>query len=133
MTLSPSPQPDPSPVMKRHPDIARLVTSFYDRARADPLIGPVFAAIVTDWDGHLRALTAFWAAQLRGRGTYRGGPVAAHIAMAARIDPAMFDRWLTLWRDTACTVMEADDAKVLIEKATRIAQVLRRAAAEARA
>lgn len=133
MTLSLSPQPGPSPVMKRHPDIARLVTSFYDRARADPVIGPVFAAIVTDWDGHLRALTAFWAAQLRGRGTYRGQPVAAHIAMAARIDPAMFDRWLTLWCDAARTVMEADDAKVLIEKATRIAQVLRHAVAEARA
>jgi hemoglobin len=119
--------------MERHPDIARLVTTFYDRARADAWLGPVFDAFVADWDGHLRALTAFWAAQLRGRGTYRGQPVAAHIAMAARIDPAMFDRWLTLWQDTAREVMEPQDADALIEKATRIAQVLRRAVAEARA
>ena len=133
MTHFPSPQPGPSPVMERHPDIARLVTTFYDRARADPWLGPVFDAFVTDWDGHLRALTAFWAAQIRGRGTYRGQPVAAHIAMAARIDPAMFDRWLTLWQDTAQEVMEAGDAEVLIAKATRIAEVLRRAVAEARA
>lgn len=133
MTLSPSPQPGPSPVMERHPDIARLVTTFYDRARADPWLGPVFDAFVTDWDSHLRALTAFWVAQIRGRGTYRGQPVAAHIAMAARIDPAMFDSWLTLWRDTARDVMETGDAEVLIAKATRIAEVLRRAVAEAQA
>jgi hemoglobin len=118
--------------MERHPDIARLVTLFYARARADALIGPVFAAHVQDWDSHLRAITAFWAAQIRGRGTYRGQPVAAHIAMAQSIEPAMFDRWLTLWRQSAQEVMTPDDAAALIEKASRIAAVLDRAVAEAR-
>lgn len=136
MTASPLPQPDsqpgPSPVMERHPDIARLVTLFYDRARADALIGPVFAAVVQDWDAHLRAITAFWAAQLRGRGAYRGQPVAAHVAMARRIAPAMFDRWLALWRATAGEVMPPADAAALIDKATRIADVLSRAVEEAR-
>jgi hemoglobin len=126
-------QPGPSPVMQRHPDIARLVTLFYDRARADALIGPVFAAVVTDWDAHLRAITAFWAAQLRGRGTYRGQPVAAHVAMARRIDPAMFERWLALWQQTAQEVMPPQEAATLIAKATRIAAVLAQAVDQARA
>jgi hemoglobin len=117
--------------MQRHPDIARLVTLFYARARADALIGPVFEAVVRDWDGHYRALTAFWAAQLRGRGTYRGTPVAAHVAMAARITPMMFERWLTLWTRTAQEVMPSE-AATLVAKATRIADVLVRAVEEAR-
>jgi hemoglobin len=62
--------------MERHPDIARLIRLFYGRAREDALIGPVFGQAIHDWEAHLRALTAFWAAQLRGRGTYRGQPVA---------------------------------------------------------
>ena len=137
MTASPSPRPGPSPAMphplvQRHPDIARLVTLFYTNARADALIGPVFAAVVEDWDAHYRALTAFWAAQLRGRGTYRGTPVAAHRAMARHIDPAMFERWLALWRDAATQVMTPEDAAILIAKAHRIADVLARAVEEAR-
>lgn len=131
MNPAPSPQPGPSPVMKRHPDIARLVTTFYQRARADALIGPLFGAVVEDWDGHYRALTAFWAAQLRGRGTYRGTPVAAHVAMAARITPDMFERWLALWQDAAREVMP-QDAATLIARARRIADVLARAVEEAR-
>jgi hemoglobin len=122
----------PHPVVQRHPDIARLVALFYQRAQADPLIGPVFAAAVSDWDGHRRVLTGFWAAQLRGRGVYRGQPVAAHVALASRLDPAMFDRWLALWRQTAQEVMEPQDAAVLIAKATRIAGVLAQAVEAAR-
>lgn len=132
MTLSSPSQPGPSPVMHKHPDIARLVTLFYDRARSDALIGPVFEAMVEDWDTHLRALTAFWAAQLRGRGTYRGQPVAAHIAMAQRIAPDMFARWLDLWQQTAREVMIPPDAEALISKATRIAAVLESAVTQAR-
>jgi hemoglobin len=119
--------------MERHPDIARLIRLFYGRARKDALIGPVFEQAVHDWEAHLRALTAFWAAQLRGRGTYRGQPVAAHIALAQRIAPGMFERWLTLWRQTAREVMAPDDAALLIEKAERIAGVLSSAVADRRA
>lgn len=130
---SESAQPGPSPVMERHPDIARLIRLFYGRAREDALIGPVFEQAIHDWESHLRALTAFWAAQLRGRGSYRGQPVAAHIALAQRIAPGMFECWLTLWRQTAQEVMAPDDAALLIEKAERIAQVLSSAVAEKRA
>ncbi len=133
MTQTALPQPGPSPIMERHPDIAQLVRLFYSRARQDALIGPVFEAVIHDWEGHMRALTAFWAAQLRGRGTYRGQPVAAHIALAQRIAPGMFARWLALWRATTAEVMSPDDAALLTEKAERIARVLEQAVAERRA
>jgi len=122
-------QPAPSPVQSQHPDLAHLVETFYARARADALIGPVFAAHVEDWPHHLRALTAFWAAQLHGRGTYRGAPIAAHRALSPALAAPMFERWLALWQETTAQLMPAAQAQVLQARATRIAQVLREAVA----
>ena len=123
--------PPPSPVQQRHPDLAHLVETFYASAREDALLGPVFAAHVGDWPHHLRALTAFWAAQLRGRGTYRGSPIAAHRALArshaARLTPDMFARWLDLWQQATVQVMPPEDAHILQARAQRIADVLRAA------
>jgi hemoglobin len=39
--------------------IARLVHGFYDRARHDPLLGPVFESKVQDWDAHLARMCDF--------------------------------------------------------------------------
>ncbi|HZU64676.1 MAG TPA: group III truncated hemoglobin [Novosphingobium sp.] len=126
---APSAQPGPSPVASRHPDIAALVAHFYARARADALLGPVFAHGVADWPQHLRAITAFWAAQLRGRGTYQGQPMAAHLRHAGLIRPEMFARWLALWEEETAARMAPEDAARLQEKARRIAEVLQRALA----
>ena len=38
-------------------DIARVVARFYERVRAHPGLGPVFARHVTDWPEHGRPLT----------------------------------------------------------------------------
>lgn len=113
----------------RHPDLARLVEHFYSQARQDPLLAPVFAR-VSDWPHHFRALTAFWAAQLRGRGAYRSAPVAVHRAMADQLRPEMFDRWLALWDASTAQVMDAPDAAALQAHARRIADVIRSAVLE---
>lgn len=36
--------------------IAPLVRTFYERARLDDLIGPIFANAVGDWDVHIRLM-----------------------------------------------------------------------------
>lgn len=123
----------PHPLARQHPDIAALVETFYARARTDAMIGPVFNAAVTDWPHHLLAITAFWAAQLRGRGSYQGQPMAAHRRHAGLIRPEMFTRWLELWQATTSEMMPAQDAATLQAKAARIAEVLRGAVAGASA
>lgn len=114
------------PAQIRHPDLARLVEHFYDRARQDALLAPVFARI-TDWPHHFRALTAFWVTQLRGRGLYRGAPIAVHRAMKDQLTPAMFERWLALWDVSTEQVMGADDAAALQAHARRIGAVMQKA------
>lgn len=103
--------------------IAALVERFYTRARRDPMIGPVFNAAVEDWDGHLRKLCDFWSSVMLTTGRYKGNPLAAHVKHP--IDPMFFERWLTLWRETAGELFAPAVAERFRDKADRIADSLK--------
>ena len=84
-------------------DIARLVNLFYERVRADDLLGPIFDDIAhVDWAEHLPKMYDFWESVLFGSAVFKGQPLDVHRALA-RIAPMTsreFDRWLTLFHDT---------------------------------
>ena len=105
------------------PSIAILVNRFYGKARRDPMIGPLFEAAVEDWDGHLDKLCDFWSSVMLTTGRYKGNPMAAHVKH--QIKPEFFDRWLTLWRETASEVFEPDAAGQFGLKAAPIAESLK--------
>lgn len=86
--------------------IAVLVDKFYDRARQDPLLAPVFADSIDDWDGHLARIRDFWSRHLNGAphgGGGRGGFFMMHAVLP--IEPAHFDRWLALFGETVAEVL----------------------------
>lgn len=89
--------------------ITELVHRFYEKARADELIGPVFANAVTDWDEHHRIVADFWSRTLLGTQRYKGNPYAAHTQLPLK--PEFFDRWLVLFRATAAEVLPPDAAE----------------------
>jgi hemoglobin len=105
------------------PAIAALVARFYSKARLDPLIGPVFNNAIDDWDEHLRTLNAFWSSVMLTSGRYKGNPMAAHLKLS--IEPAFFERWLALWRETAAELFEPDLAAQFEVRARRIAESLK--------
>lgn len=105
-------------------ELQALVDLFYARVRLDPVLGPVFNAAVNDWPEHLEKLGAFWSSVMLTSGRYKGNPMAAHLRQAHAIEPAMFARWLQLWRETAPEVLAPDDAAAVIAKAERIAESL---------
>lgn len=105
--------------------IATLIPRFYDRVRADALIGPVFAGAIADWPLHLEKLMAFWSSVMLTSGRYKGNPMSAHMKHLARITPPMFDRWLALWADVTTESLPIDTAATLQAKAERIAQSLK--------
>lgn len=74
------------------PALAALVERFYARVRADALLGPVFAGVVTDWDTHLARLTDFWCSVALREGSFHGNPMARHLPLP--IGNGHFDRWL---------------------------------------
>ena len=102
-------------------EIAALIPRFYDKVRADALIGPVFAGAIDDWPPHLEKLMAFWSSVMLTSGRYKGNPMAAHMKHLATITPPMFDRWLALWAQVTAETLPAGMAAELEAKAEALA------------
>jgi hemoglobin len=101
-----------------------LVALFYGRVRQDPDLGPIFNDAVHDWPVHLEKLTDFWSSVMLTTGRYKGNPMMKHLIHQARITPAHFKRWLTLWAEATAEVMPPEDAALLQAKAARIGESL---------
>ncbi|WP_029354506.1 group III truncated hemoglobin [Bosea sp. 117] len=99
--------------------IRRLVRTFYGRARADALIGPIFNAAVQDWDEHIDKISDFWSSIMLRSGRYNGRPMRPHLMLPLRGEH--FDRWLQLFEETARDLCPADVADAFIIRAGRIA------------
>jgi hemoglobin len=102
--------------------IERLVRAFYLRVRADPLIGPIFAARVQDWEAHITKLCAFWSSVALMTGRYHGQPMRAHMNLP--VAAGHFDRWIALFEETAKALCPPPAAAHFIERARRIADSL---------
>ena len=107
-----------------------LVHGFYAKVREDELIGPIFATRISDWGPHLDKMVAFWSSVALMTGAYHGRPVPAHMGLPVRW--AHFDRWLSLFRETAHETCSPAGAAHVIERAERIAQSLHFAVQDAR-
>ena len=104
--------------------IDSLVRAFYARARADDILGPVFASRIADdaWEPHIERINAFWSSVALMTGVYHGRPMQLHIGLP--IDAEHFDRWLALWDQTARDICPPAAADHFVEKAKLIAQSL---------
>lgn len=105
-------------------DITRLVEAFYDRVRADEVLGPVFDGAIDDWPLHLEKLKAFWSSVMLTSGRYKGQPMVAHLGHEQHMLPENFARWLELWESTAVELLGPPAAAAFTEKASRIAESL---------
>jgi len=104
--------------------IARLVEAFYTTIRKDDLLGPIFAAHVSQWPPHLARLEDFWASITMDSGRFHGNPMAKHIAIGT-LQQAHFDRWLMLWNKTIAKIVPNEAAADIFRAAAaRIARSL---------
>ncbi|HTI16194.1 MAG TPA: group III truncated hemoglobin [Trinickia sp.] len=105
-------------------NIRELVYAFYDRVRADALLGPIFdKALQGRWDEHLPKMCLFWGSLVLGDKRYRGNVQQPHQALEG-VEPRHFSRWLHLFLDTVCERYEPAAAVRFMEPALRIAQSL---------
>jgi len=104
-------------------DIAELVHRFYDRARQDAMLGPIFADAIKDWGEHLSRNVDFWSSSLLGTGRYRGNPFMLHAVLP--LEPEQFDRWLDLFRETAEAVLPAPYAAKALAKAAHMSESIK--------
>lgn len=106
--------------------IRNLVHLFYGKIREDEALGPVFNRAIRegDWPEHLGKMCAFWSSVMLGTGRYHGNPHQKHMDLPP-FEPALFDRWLELFSETAHEVFTADMAISFQEASRNIARSLR--------
>lgn len=102
--------------------IEKLVRSFYERVQTDPMLGPVFAARIKNWEPHLQQMFAFWSSVALMSGRYHGQPMRKHLPLP--VDGRHFDRWLALFEEIARDVCPPKAAEHFLERAKRIAESL---------
>src|SRR3569832_2083488 len=85
------------------PALAALVDAFYEAVRRDPELGPIFEQAIAEqgWPEHLALLTDFWSSVMLASGVYKGNPMATHRRLLPALTPALFERWLALFGETA--------------------------------
>ena len=117
-----------APASAAEDNIRRLLNVFYGRVRRDALLGPVFAGALgtsgAEWARHLARLTDFWSSVMLRSGRYHGDPFSTHLRLPD-LEPAMFDRWLTLFDESCADVLAPDVADAFGDRARRIARSLR--------
>ena len=101
--------------------VAQVVSSFYAKARQDDVIGPVFNRVVAadHWPEHIQTITDFWSSMLLGTRRYMGRPMPKHLAIPELSD-AHFQRWLSLFRQTAEELCPSEIAALFVDRAERI-------------
>jgi hemoglobin len=99
--------------------IERLVREFYSRAREDALLGPIFSSAVADWDHHIAKIADFWSSIMLRTGRYDGRPMRPHLLLP--LTGGHFDRWLTLFEQTAREVFAGAAAEAFLARARLIA------------
>lgn len=103
--------------------IERLVRGFYASVKLDPMLGPIFAEKVEDWEAHIQTLCRFWSSVTLMTGRYSGRPMAAHAPLP--VERAHFLRWLSLFEAAARDLCPPAAAELFIERARSIAESLR--------
>ena len=99
--------------------IAAFVDAFYGRIQSDALLGPIFAARITDWDDHLDRMKMFWRGVLLNSGEYSGNPMRKHVAISG-LAAAHFAHWLDLFYATLRDLEPQPEASRLVAGRARM-------------
>ncbi len=108
-------------------DIQVLINTFYDRVKADELLGPIFANVIgSDWSHHLPVMYNFWNMVLFSEPGYAGSPVKKHVDIDKRnaLNSEHFEKWLMLWNETIDSLYEGEYADMAKNKASLMANLI---------
>lgn len=79
-------------------EIFRVVAVFYARIRNHDVLGPVFAAHVTDWPEHEEKIAGFWCNAILRQRSYSGNPMRVHVSRPD-VKAEHFPLWLGLFHE----------------------------------
>lgn len=107
--------------IETYEDCKALVDGFYDRARRDALLGPVFESrIAGRWDEHLERMACFWTSVLFAVPLYAGKPLDRHMGLP--IGGRHFSRWVDLWTDEVARRFSGERADIAKRAALKMSE-----------
>jgi len=107
--------------------VQHLVNAFYDGAKRDAVLGPVFNKIIgDDWSSHLPVMYSFWDSVVFGLGGYKGQAVAKHIDIDRQLPlrAEHFEHWITRWNATVDSMFAGPNAELAKSKANMMLQLI---------
>lgn len=108
-------------------DIEILVKTFYEKVKADALIGPVFNDIAkVNWEKHLPVMFDFWENTLFYTGCYTGNPMKSHQQLHEifPLTKELFQQWLFLFNSAVDELFEGEKALLAKQKAKSISTIM---------
>jgi hemoglobin len=104
-------------------DIELLINSFYDKVRADDVIGYIFNDVTkVDLPHHMPTMYNFWEGVIFYTGSYSANPMQVHKDLNKKepLTPEHFKRWLQLFVETVNNLFEGDKAELAKQRAISI-------------
>jgi len=104
--------------------LAELTARFYERADADPLLGPVLQAAlpIEKRAEHFAVFRDFWSRMLLGTDHYRGNAFTAHTGLV--LDSRHFERWLEIFAELAADILPPEIAAQALAQARHMSECL---------
>ena len=107
-------------------DCERLVRAFYEKAMVDEKIGWLFTDVAElDLEDHIPVIASFWATNLLGTKSYKGGAFGVHGRLHQKAEGGLrqehFERWLVLWCQTVDELFDGPLAAAAKVHALRVA------------
>lgn len=108
-------------------DIKLLVDKFYDKVKANSVIGPIFNDTAkVDWENHLPKMYSFWSGLLLGEHGFSGNPMQKHIELSKQtsMTEIQFSEWLLIFTQTIDELFEGEKADEAKTRAANIARLM---------
>lgn len=112
-----------APMNVSEEQITALVHRFYDAARADDSLGPLFSGAITEWESHMATVADFWSHVLLGTKRYKGFPFPAHRHLPIELEH--FERWMALFTRAADETLPQEAAQKVKARAAHMTESFR--------
>ena len=108
-------------------DIEKLIVAFYEKVKADAVIGYIFTDVVKiNWPHHIPIIVNFWEAILLDNPVYTKNAMEVHYTLNEKepLTPEHFKKWVSLFTDTVDELFEGKTAALAKTRAKSIAGVM---------
>ncbi|UEG50199.1 group III truncated hemoglobin [Ferruginibacter lapsinanis] len=108
-------------------DIEKLIIHFYEKVKADDVIGFIFNEVVKmDWEHHTQVIVDFWESIILDNPVYQNNAMEKHYILNDKValTKIHFERWLHLFNSSVDDFYLGEKAMLAKKRARSIADLM---------